>query len=132
MGSETGRSSAIAEINVTPFIDVLLVLLIIFMVVTPVATRGIDTALPQESKESDPPPPSEQLVLEVGSETLSLNRKPVASLSDLGEQLRSLMAARGDKTLFVRGSGAMRYGRLVDALDVARGAGVDRIGIMNE
>jgi biopolymer transport protein TolR len=128
---DTRRTAvALAEINITPLIDVLLVLLIIFMVVTPVAQRAIDTSLPQEAKEQTARP--DTLVLEINVGGLLLNHTPVGSLDDLGQRLQSVLDARVDKTLFVRAAGDVGYGYVIEALDVARGAGVGRIGILPE
>jgi biopolymer transport protein TolR len=129
---DTRRTAvALAEINITPLIDVLLVLLIIFMVVTPVAQRAIDTSLPQQAKDDQTPRP-DTLVLEINVGGLLLNRTPVGSLDDLGQRLQSVLDARADKTLFVRAAGDVGYGYVIEALDVARGAGVGRIGILPE
>ncbi len=125
------RGGLVSEINVTPMADIMIVLLIIFMVVTPVATRGLDTALPQPAPPTTlagPPPPS--LVLGLGREGLTLNRTPVASLEDLEARLRQLFETRSDRTLFVHAAPQIPYGRVVEAMDVARGAGADRIGIL--
>jgi biopolymer transport protein ExbD len=123
----TRRRGALADINVTPLVDVLLVLLIIFMVVAPVAPRDLGASLPRESAAGGA---SAALVLEIAPGGLALNRVPVAGLDELDARLRDAFAARGDRTLFVRATGGLPYRTVVEALDVARGAGADRIGIM--
>jgi biopolymer transport protein ExbD len=117
-----------SDINVTPLIDVLLVLLIIFMCVAPAAPRALGAGLPQSGPA--PGPLSRALVLEVGTETLALNSAPVITFADLDRRLRAAFETRGDGTLFVRAGGDVPYERVVTAIDVAEGAGASRVGLM--
>lgn len=117
-----------SDINVTPLIDVLLVLLIIFMIVAPTPPRALDTALPERSATDSS---TRSLVLEVRSDGFALNTTPIWTLGDLDERLRAAFDTRGDRTLLVKASRGLRYHRVVEALDVAHGAGAERIGMLD-
>jgi len=131
VGTKGGPKS---DINITPYIDILLVLLIIFMVITPVRQMDLDVKVPQ------PPPPDQTnlpvdpsvIVVSVGDAAqIAVNQEPV-DISALGPKLQEIYSARANKNMFISASPKLPYGDVVKVIDIAKGAGVGDVGLIIE
>jgi biopolymer transport protein TolR len=140
MGMQTGKNngrSVMSEINVTPFVDVMLVLLVIFMVTTPILYQGVDVNLPKT--ESRPMPSLDRerkVVVTLNSSGEIFIEKERYSLDQLRIEIRKLMAERGknltDEDVFLRADTSVPYGSVVEVMSEIRNAGVQKIGLITE
>ena len=121
---------AMAEINIIPLVDVVLVLLLVFMLTAPMMYRGIDVNLPKTS--SKPTAIEERLVLTITKDRLLYINDRALPLATLEPRLRELIKDRPDKTIFIKADKDLAYGHVVETMDRVRRAGVDRVGMVTE
>ncbi len=129
MTSGGSNNSFMSDINVTPFVDVMLVLLIIFMVTAPMMTQGVDVALPEATAEPLPAE-KEKLIISIDDKTtVFINDVPV-TVDDLNEKLKRIMSNRSDREVYLRADKDIPYGTVVRVMSEIKLAGVEKLGMV--
>ena len=121
-----------ADINMTPMIDVLLVLIIIFMVITPLTPKGLEALVPQPPPPGTPPSQSDQRTVVIvvdAAHNYMINQEPTTE-ERLGPRLEEIFKTRAERVVFVKGDPGLDFMWVAKAIDIAHGAGIDKVGLM--
>jgi biopolymer transport protein ExbD len=127
-----GKGGAKADINMTPMIDVLLVLIIIFMVITPLTPKGLETLVPQPPNPNQPQNQSDTrtVVIVINRDKSMMINQEVTDDQRLGARLEEIFKTRAERVVFVKGDPDLEYQYVAKAIDIAHGAGIDKVGLM--
>jgi biopolymer transport protein ExbD len=121
-----------ADINMTPMIDVLLVLIIIFMVITPLTPKGLEALVPQPPPPGQPPSQSDQRTVVIvvdANHNYQINNEPTDE-NRMGDRLQEIFKTRAERVVFVKGDPSLEFQWVAKAIDIAHGAGIDKVGLM--
>lgn len=129
-----GKGGPSSEINMTPMIDVLLVLIIIFMVITPLSPKGLEARVPQPPPPNQPPPPENDrtvVVIIEKDKSMKINSESVL-FENLPKRLEDIFKTRAERVCFVKGDPDLEFQDVAKVIDVAKGVGIDQVGLMTK
>ncbi len=132
--STGGKGGPSSEINMTPMIDVLLVLIIIFMVITPLTPKGLEARVPQPPPPNSPPPPENDrtvVIIIEKDKSLKINSESVL-FENLSKRLEDIFKTRAERVCFVKGDPDLEFQEVAKVIDVAKGVGIDQVGLMTK
>ncbi len=132
--ASAGKGGPQGDINMTPMIDVLLVLIIIFMVITPLTPKGLEARVPQPPPPNAPPPPPNDrtvVVIIEKDKSMKINQEPIL-FENLSKRLEDIFKTRAERVCFVKGDPDLEYQDVARVIDIAKGVGIDQVGLMTK